>query len=177
MKNTFKFSALATAILAMASVSAFAANSTTANISLTATVSSFDNITCTQSSVDLNSSNAITASGTTASQTINCSVTTNDAVAQDVVAYLPHTSPLTSGTDTIPNSVIESSPAGTTWTSFADLTSFGLTGDDGARVATSVTIGDATAISFLVRLNIPTDGSVKVGNYSGTMTVEIVAHV
>jgi hypothetical protein len=177
MKNMIKASFLTTAILALASAGAYAANSTTATIGLTATVSSFDNITCTQTTLDLNNSIAITASGLTTGQAVNCFVTSNDTSAIDVTAYLPIASPLTgtTATNTIPNTDIEwSATSGGTYAPFAALTTTGLTADDGAIVASSVATGDSTAVNFYLKLNVP--AGQLADTYSATMTVAITPH-
>jgi hypothetical protein len=164
------------AVLALASMGAYAATSTT--IGLTATISSFDNITCTQTTVDLNAGTAIVASGLTTAQAINCFVTSNDVAAIDVTAYLPIASPLTgvTATNTIANSNIEwSAAAGGTYAPFAALTGAGLTADDGAIVASGVTAGDLTPVNFFLKLNVP--AAKLADTYSATMTVAITPTV
>jgi hypothetical protein len=177
MRNTIKTSVLAIGFLALASVGAFATgNSSTTTIGLTATVSSFDNITCTQSTVDLNGGTAITASGLTPAQAVNCSVTTNDAAAMDVTAYLPHASPLTGTTssNTIANSAIQWSQSSTSgFAAFAPLTG-SLSTYDGAIVQNSVALGDATGVSFYLKLAVP--AGQHADTYSATMTVAITPH-
>jgi hypothetical protein len=179
MRNTIKTSVLAITFLALASVGAFAAdNKTSTTIGLSATVSSFDNISCTQTTVDLNGGTAITASGLTAAQAINCFVTTNDTAAMDVTAYLPTASPLkgATATNTIPNTAIQwSATSGGTYTPFATLTASGLTADDGAIVASSVTLGDLTPVNFYLKLAVPAHQLAD--TYSATMTVAITPHV
>jgi hypothetical protein len=173
MKNMIKASFLTTAILALASTGAYAANSTSTTIGLTATVSSFDNISCTQTTLDLNGGTAITASGLSTAQAVNCFVTSNDTSAIDVTAYLPNTSPLTgvTATNTIPNTDIEwSATSGGTYAAFAPL-SGDLSTDDGAIVASSITIGDNTPVNFYLKLNVP--AAQYADTYSATMTVAI----
>jgi hypothetical protein len=178
MKSTIKASFLTSAILALTSVGAYAANSSTATIGLTATVSSFDNITCTQSTLDLNGGTSITASGLTTGQAVTCSVTSNDTSAIDVTAYVPNTSPLTgttSSSNTIPNTDIEwSATSGGTYTPFAALTGTGLTADDGAIVASSITIGNNTAVNFYLALNVP--AAQPADTYNAVLTVAITPH-
>lgn len=174
MKNLIKVSTLVAVVLALSGVGAYAQNSTTATIGLSATVSSFDNITCTQSSGGINFGSSITQSGLTAAQAVNCSVTSNDTSAIDVTAYVPDAAPLTSGSDTIPNSDISwSATSGGTYASFAAL-SGSLSGNDGAIVASSVTIGDNTGVDFYLKLNVP--AAQPAGDYSATMTVAITPH-
>jgi hypothetical protein len=178
MRNTIKTSVLAITFLALASVGAFAAgNSSTASIGLKATVSSFDNITCTQTTLDFNAGADITASGLTPAQPITCSVTTNDTAAMDVTAYLPIGSPLPGVTtsNTIANSNIKwSATTGGTYAPFSALTG-DLSVNDGAIVASSVTLGDATPVSFFLKLAVPAGQHADV--YSATMTVAITPHV
>jgi hypothetical protein len=167
-------------VLALASVGAYAqTNVKSVTIGLTATVSSFDNIGCTQTTVDLNAGTAITASGLTTAQAVNCLVTSNDITAIDVTVYLPHANPLagvTAGLPTIANSNIEwSAAAGGTYVAFAALTGTDLTANDGAIVAQSVAIANNTAVNFFLKLNVPVAQAADV--YSGTLTVAITPHV
>lgn len=179
MKNIIRTSSMVAAVLALASMGTYAQNSTTATIGLTATVAAFDNITCTQTTVDLNAGAAIVASGLTTSQAVNCFVTSNDVTPVDVTAYLPIATPLTGVTTakpTIANTNIEwSATTGGTFAPFAALTATGLTADDGAIVATSVITGDATPVNFFLKLNVPIATPADV--YSATMTVAITPHV
>jgi hypothetical protein len=179
MKDIIRIPFTAAAVLALASMGAYAQNATSTTIGLTATVSSFDNITCTQSTVDLNNGVAIVASGLTTGHAVNCFVTSNDVTAVDVTAYLPITSPLTGTTtpaNTIANTNIQwSATAGGTFAPFAALTATGLTADDGAIVASSVLQGDATAVDFFLKLNVPI--ATPADTYSATMTVAITPHV
>ncbi|MGD0479832.1 MAG: hypothetical protein ABSA42_06650 [Terracidiphilus sp.] len=177
MRNTIKTSVLAITFLALASVGAFAdANQTSATIGLTATVSSFDNITCTQNGlgVDLNGGTGITKSGLTAtSMAVNCSVTTNDPAAMDVTASVPHLSPLTGATSsaTIPNTDIQWSANSTTgFAAFAPLSG----SLDGAVVASSVALGDGVGVDFYLKLAVP--AGQLADTYSATMTVAITPH-
>lgn len=178
MKNIIRTTSMVAAVLALASMGAYAQNATSTTIGLTATVSSFDNITCTQSTVDLNNGVAIVASGLTTGHAVNCFVTSNDVTAVDVTAYLPITSPLTGTTtpaNTIANTNIQwSATAGGTFAPFAPLTG-DLVADDGAIVATSVAQGDATAVNFFLKLNVPT--ATPADTYNATMTVAITPHV
>ena len=73
MKNTFKVSAMAAAVLAFASVGAFAA--TNAAVTLNATVPTTDAITCAASA----SFGAAVAAGTPATTSAACTVLDNDA--------------------------------------------------------------------------------------------------
>jgi hypothetical protein len=174
MKNMIRVSTMVAAVLALASVGAYA-NSSTTNIGLSATVSSFDNITCTQSTGGINFGSSITTSGLTSAQAVNCSVTSNDTSAIDVTAYVPHAAPLAdTGTDTIANTNIQwSATSGGTYASFAAL-SGSLSTDDGAVVAQSVTIGYSTAVDFYLKLNVP--AAQPAGDYDATMTVAITPH-
>ena len=178
MKNTIRTSLMAAAVLALASMGAYAQNVTSVNIGLTATVSSFDNISCTQTTLDLNNKVAIVASGLTTAQAVNCFVTSNDITPIDVTVYLPTASPLvgvTTGLPTIANTNIEWSAAtGGTYASFATLTATGLTADDGAIVAQSVAIANGTPVNFFLKLNVPIAQAADV--YSATLTVAITPH-
>jgi hypothetical protein len=175
MRNTIKTSVLAITFLALASVGAFAdANQTSTTIGLSATVSSFDNITCTQTTVDLNGGSAITASGLTPAQPVACSVTTNDTSTMSVTAYIPTGTLLTGVTtsNTIANTAIQwSATSGGTFAAFAPLTGLG----DGAVVKSSVAVGDATPVSFYLQLAVP--AGQHADTYSATMTVAITPHV
>jgi hypothetical protein len=175
MKNTIRTSLMAAAVLALASMGAYAQNHSTTTLGLTATVSSFDNITCTQSTVDLNAGAAITASGLTTGHAVNCSVTSNDIAPIDVTVSIPTANPLTGVTTALPtlaNTLIEWSPtSGGTYAYFASL----VTGSDGAIVAKSITIGDATPVDFYLKLNVPAATPADV--YSATLTVAITPHV
>jgi hypothetical protein len=67
MKNSIRTSIMVASVLALASMGAYAAKLIRLLlIGITATVSSFDNIACTQTTVDLNGGAGITASGPTA---------------------------------------------------------------------------------------------------------------
>ncbi len=172
--KSFKGFTLAAAVLALVSVGAFAApNSSTTTVGLTATVSSFDNITCTQTSVDLNNGVNITASGLTTGHVINCFVTSNDTSAIDATAYLPDASPLTgtNPSNTIPNSDIEwSASSGGTYVALSALGG-SLSGNDGAIVATNVGTGNAIPVTFYLKLNVP--AGQPADSYSATLTVAI----
>ncbi len=178
MKNTIKVSLLASAVFALASVGAYAQNATSVNITLTATIGSFDNITCTQTALDLNGGTTITTSGLTPGQLVNCFVTTNDTAAQDVTAYLPIADPLTGtiAANTIPNTAIEwSTAAASGFAHFAPLTAAGLTADDGAIVASGVTVGDSTPVNFYLALDVP--AGQRADTYSAILTVAITPSV
>ena len=160
MKNTIRTSLMAAAVLALASMGAYAQNHSTTTLGLTATVSSFDNIT---------------ASGLTTGHAVNCSVTSNDIAPIDVTVSIPTANPLTGVTTALPtlaNTLIEWSPtSGGTYAYFASL----VTGSDGAIVAKSITIGDATPVDFYLKLNVPAATPADV--YSATLTVAITPHV
>lgn len=173
MRKICQASLLAAAVLSLVNV-AHAANTTTTTVGLSATISSFDNITCSTATVDFGDS--ITVSGLTPAQEVSCSVSSNDSTAVNVTAYVPDANPLT-GTNvenTIPNSDIEwSGSSGGTYTAFAALTA-GTNipaGSDGAQVATGVTPGSDTPVNFYLKLNVP--AAQLADTYSATMTVAI----
>jgi hypothetical protein len=173
MRNLLKTGLLAAGILALTSAGAEAQNSTSANIGLSATISSFDNISCTQTSGGISFGSSITASGATAAQAVNCSVTSNDSSAVNVTAYLPTAAPLTGGTTsaTIPSTDISwSATSGGTYVPFAVL-SGSYSADTGAVVATGVSQGTNTAVNFYLELNVP--ASQVPDTYTATMTVAI----
>jgi hypothetical protein len=177
MKNSIRTSIMVASVLALASMGAYAANSSTTTIGITATVSSFDNIACTQTTVDLNGGVGITASGPTAAQAVNCTVTSNDVAAMDVTAYLPHLTPLTgsgSSSNKLANTLIGWNADGSsTFAQFAALSGT-LSADDGAIVATSVTLGDSVGVDFYLNLSVPVN--TKADSYSATLTVAITPH-
>ena len=177
MRNIVKTAFLVAGVLALTSAGAYADNSSSANIGLTATVSSFDNITCTQTGAGISFGSSITASGATAAQAVNCEVTSNDATAADVIAYLPDASPLTGtvSATTIPSTDISwSATSGGTYAPFAGLTQSGYDTDTGAVVQASVTQGTNTAVNFYLELNVP--AATVPDTYTATMTVAIIPH-
>jgi hypothetical protein len=128
--------------------------------------------------VDLNGGTGITASGPTAAQAVNCTITSNDTAAMDVTAYLPHLSPLTgsgSSSHKLANALIGwNSDGGSSFTQFAALTG-DLLADDGAVVASSVALGDTVGVDFFLNLNVP--ANTKADTYSAILTVAITPHV
>lgn len=173
MRNTLKHLTLAAAFLALATTGAFASDQTSATIGLTATVSSFDNITCVQSTLDLNGGVGIAFSGLTGGQAVNCSVSSNDDVPVNLTAYMSDGAPLTgtNPSNTIANTNIEwSATSGGTYVPFAAL-SGDLAGNTGAVVVTGVESGDSVAANFFLALNVPPTQAAD--TYSGTLTVAI----
>jgi hypothetical protein len=172
MKNGFKALVLTATVFALASAGANAQNTST-TIALTAQVGSFDNITCTQATLDLNGGTPITTGGMTPGQAVNCFVTSNDAAAINVAAYLPASNPLT-GTNpanNIPTTDIEWSPDNAAdFVPFAPLTG-ALAADIGAQVATAVAQGTNTPVNFWLSLNVPATQAAD--TYSAVMTVAI----
>jgi hypothetical protein len=95
----------------------------------------------------------------------------------DVTAYLPHLTPLTgsgSSSNKLANTLIGWNADGSsTFAQFAAL-SGSLSADDGAIVATSVTLGDSVGVDFYLNLSVPVN--TKADSYSATLTVAITPH-
>jgi hypothetical protein len=177
MKTGFKAFVLTATVFALASAGAHAQNQTSTTIALTATVGSFDNITCTQTTVDLNGGVTITAGSIlTPGQAINCSVSSNDSIPDNVTAYI--STPLTgtaNSSDTIPGGAIEWSVTNAGFTPFTAISGNIVGGSTftgfGAQVATAVAAGANTPVNFFLALQVPAGQAAD--TYNGTLTVAI----
>lgn len=161
MKNTVKASLLAVAVLALASVSAYAQLTETTQtvgaqttIGISATVASFDSISC-NPYVDLNANSPITNPGATVAQPVFCKYATNDAFPMDVTVYLPDATPLTGFSGAIiPNSNILAGPNPGSMSPLQPLSN-GLQGNDGLVVLTAITPSSGANLNFYLALNVP----------------------
>lgn len=178
MKNGFKAFVLTATVFALATAGAHAQNQTSTTINLTATVGSFDNISCTQTTLDLNGGVPITSGGImTPGQAVNCIVTSNDSSPDNVTAYLA--TPLTglNPVNTIPSTNIEWSATDGGFQPFTALTGSivnggaSFTGDTGAQIATAVAAGTNTPVNFFLALQVPAGQAAD--TYSAVMTVAI----
>lgn len=177
MRTICKASLLTAAMLSLVSIGRATSNQTTATIPLTATISSFDNISCSTNSLDFGVGSAITSGGLTSAQEIQCTVASNDSTAVNVTAYL--TSQLTGTTNsdnTIPSTAIEwSATSGGTYAAFAALTpGTNIPSNSvGAQIATGVaqSATQTTAVDFWLELNVPYNQPAD--SYTGTLTVAI----
>lgn len=177
--KTMHMCAAAFALISVTGIQAIAddGNQTSTTIQLTAQVSSFDNISCSQSTLDLNGGSAITQSGTTVAQPVNCSVTTNDTADQSVTVYVS-SSLIGSGdaSNTIPDTAIEwgTSSSGS-FTPFTSQTGGVADGKYGAVVAGDVPVGDNQPVNFYLTLDVP--AGQHADTYNGTLTVAITPAV
>ena len=173
MKIINSASILASAVLALASVGAYAQTSTTATVQLQAMVSSFDNITCDTGIVDLNGGMPITNPGPTMPQSILCFVTSNDLAPVNITAYIPDANPLTgmNGNFQIQNFNISAGPAPFDLMPFQPLTIDGLPGNDGVVVATGIPEGPDFPVNFWLQLNVPNNTPADL--YTAVLTVAI----
>jgi hypothetical protein len=177
MRTGFKAFVLTATVFALATAGAHAQNNTSTNITLTATIGSFDNITCAQSTVDLNGGAPITSGGImTPGQPVTCLVTSNDAAPDNVTAYLATPMTGVNPANTIPSTDINWSATDGNFTPFAALTGTtvsgtSFTGDIGAQVATAVAAGTNTAVNFFLALQVPAGQAAD--TYTGVMVVAI----
>jgi hypothetical protein len=172
MRNTFKTSLLAAAVLSLASAAHAA---TTASLTLTATISSTDAISCSTTTVHLDGNTPIVGTGTLAAQPVTCTVTSNEAEVTET-AYL--STPLTdTNSDTIDSADIGWSPDGeAAYTPFATLVGGAGNGLPGAVITTAIAPTDGSTTgngSFYLQLTIPGSPIVPPGTYNATMIVAI----
>jgi hypothetical protein len=179
MNNAIKASILASAVLAFASIGAYAqppSNSTTATVQLQATVSSWDNITC-QPTVDLGGGMPIANQGPTTPQPVSCNVTSNDINPISLTAYILDSAPLTgiNAHFQISNFQVSAGPSPFSLMSFQPILVNGLSGNDGVVVQNFVPQGLNMNSTFFMSLFVPFN--TPADTYQAILTVAITPNV
>lgn len=176
MNNAIKASVLASALLALASVGAYASSSGAVSgaITLNATVQTDDAVDCSATGT-VNFGSALVQSATSSAQAISCNVTDNDSAGVNMYVY--GTVALTgegSSSNTIDLTNISFSATGTGYTAFSDVSAAtGVTSAVGGEVYTGLASGlNAAAENFYLELTVPANQPAD--TYSTTVVVGIV---
>lgn len=170
MRNKLTFAAIAAGILAFASTSAFAVNSLSAPITITADVPSTDNLTCDSTSVDFGS---VAPGQSSDLKTLPCHVTTNDTLGVTLSVYVEGDNALT-GTASASNVLAAGNlKAGKTSSNLASLSgaSTGNVTGNGLDINSFDSSASAQDQTVYLQLNIPT--SQNMDHYTGTLNVVI----
>ncbi len=176
MKNTIKASMLASAMMALSSIGAYAAPAVSAvsgAITLNATVQTDDAVDCSATGT-VNFGSALVQGVNSTGQTISCNVTDNDSAGVNMYVYGTVALTGTTASNTIALTNISFSPTGTAYTPFSDVsTATGVTGAMGGEVYAGLASGlNATAENFFLQLAVPANQAAD--TYSTTVVVGIV---
>lgn len=178
MKNSLKVSILASSILALASVGAYATSGPEAvsgAITLNATVTTDDAVDCSATGT-VNFGSALVQGATSSAQEISCNVTDNDSSGVDMYVYgTAALTGTTSSSNTIDLTNIQwSTTSAGTYAAFSAVASAtGVTGAVGGEVYAGLAEGlNATAENFYLECNVPANQPADA--YSTTVVVGIV---
>jgi hypothetical protein len=169
------------AVLVLANIAAYGANSTSSTISMSATVPSTDNLTCTGSGAF----STVTHGTPVTLAPISCSVTDNDANGVTMTVWVASGNAMTgSGTNAIAASALAVYTTGTTTgqtnlaTQYTALSSTGWTGlasnpsGYGLDVATFAN-SDATYSSVPLNVQLTLPANTPADSYTGTLNITI----